>query len=292
MRRIKAYVLAADPTWIEASVGAYYNFVDEIVVSYDRTSRGWTGAPIPVEECLTRLKVIDGDQKMRFVPGDFSAVVKDPMENDTLQRNVAMRLASQHADWVLQLDTDEFLPRPETLLDAVSRAESLCVSGIEWPMRVLYRKTLGGLALEVCAPDGCSHFEYIAPVLVRAGSVLRHSRRSAAGFLRAVVRGDLRSFQLRRPLAIGEVRVECLDSTDAILHNSWARHPGDLVRKLSSWSHSGWGAWIHFLLRWLPSPVLWRHQRNLHPFFGPVWPALRVCRDPLPSLYRSPVLVA
>jgi hypothetical protein len=292
MRRIKAYVLAADPTWIEASVGAYYNFVDEIVVSYDRSSRGWTGAPIPVEECLTRLKVMDGDKKMRFVPGDFSAPVKDPMENDTLQRNVAIRLASQKADWVLQLDTDEFIPRPEALFDAVSRADSLGVPGIEWPMRVLYRRIKSGLALEVCAPDGCDHFEYIAPVLVRAGSVLEHSRRTGAGFLRAVVRGDSRSLQLGRPLETGEVRVACLDATDAILHNSWARHPGDLVRKLASWSHSGWGAWIHFVLRWLPSPALWRHQRNIHPFFGPVWPALRVCQVPLPALSRAPVLVA
>ena len=108
MKRIKAYVLAADPTWLERSVGAYYPFVDEIVVSYDRSSRGWTGAPVPVEECLTRLRVLDGDGKMRFCPGDFSSPVQDPMENDTLQRGVALQLASQEADWVLQLDTDEW----------------------------------------------------------------------------------------------------------------------------------------------------------------------------------------
>ena len=290
MRRIKAYVLAADPTWLERSVGAYYPFVDEIVVSYDRSSRGWTGAPVPVEECLTRLSVLDGDRKMRFVPGDFSSAVKDPMENDTLQRGVALQLASESADWVLQLDTDEWLPEPYALLECIESASVLGVGGVDWPMRVLYRRLGTEGALEVCAPDGEDHFEYIAPVAVRAGSRLLHSRRTGGSILRAVVRGDSRSIQLKRPLEAGEVREQRLSPNEAILHNSWARSPVELMRKLASWSHSGASAWRHFLLHWLPSTVMWRHQRNVHPLFGSVWPALRVCPFALPTLARLPVL--
>jgi hypothetical protein len=225
MKRIKAYVLAADPSWLERSVGAYYAFVEEIVVSYDRSSRGWTGAPIPVEECLTRLSVMDGERKMRFVPGDFSSAVKDPMENDTLQRGTALEIASTEADWVLQLDTDEWLPEPGALFEAIKTADQLGVGGVEWPMRVLYRRLAMGGALEVCAPDGGDHFEYIAPVAVRAGSRLRHSRRAEGSFLRAVVRGDSRSIQLKRPLEAGEIREERLGPNQAIVHNSWARSP-------------------------------------------------------------------
>ena len=290
MKRIKAYVLAADPTWLERSVGAYYALVDEIVVSYDRSSRGWTGAPIPVEECLTRLSAMDGDGKMRFVAGDFSSAVKDPMENDTFQRGVALEVASTDADWVLQLDTDEWLPEPSALFDALQTADRLGVGGVEWPMRVLYRRLGEGGALEVCAPDGGDHFEYIAPVVVRAGSRLRHSRRTGATFLRAVVRGDSRSIQLKRPLEDGEFREERLSANEAIVHNSWARSPVELMRKLASWSHSGPRAWRHFLLHWLPSTLLWRYQRNVHPFFGPVWPRLRVCPSFLPPLARLPAL--
>jgi hypothetical protein len=290
MKRIKAYVLAADPTWLERSVGAYYGLVDEIVVSYDRSSRGWTGAPIPVEECLTRLRVLDGRNKMRFVPGDFSSAVKDPMENDTLQRQVALQLASEDADWVLQLDTDEWLPAPRALFDAIDKADELGVDGVEWPMRVLYRRLRTGGVLEVCANDGGDHFEYIAPVAVRAGSCLRHSRRIDGRILRAVVKGDSRSLQLTRPLEAGEIREERLSPIEAIFHNSWARSPVELMRKLASWSHSGPRAWRHFLLRWLPSPLVWRRQRNLHPLFGPVWPSLRICPFELPNLSRIPVL--
>lgn len=290
MKRIKAYVLAADPTWLEQSLGAYYGLVDEIIVSYDRSSRGWTGAPIPVEECLTRLSVLDRCKKMRFVPGDFSSPVKDPMENDTLQRRIALQLASEDADWVLQLDTDEWLPAPLALFDAIERADELEVDGVEWPMRVLYRRLRTEGALEVCSTDGGDHFEYIAPIAVRAGVRLRHSRRIDGRILRAVVKGDSRSLQLTRPVEAGEIREERLRPDEAIFHNSWARSPVELMRKLASWSHSGPSAWRHFFFRWLPAPFVWKRQRNLHPLFGPVWPSLRVCPFLLPNLSRIPVL--
>lgn len=288
MKRVNAYVLAADPTWIERSVSAYYPFVDKIVVSYDRSSRGWTGAPIPVEECITRLRVLDGDGKMSFVPGDFSSAVRDPMDNDTLQRGVALRLAGEDADWVLQLDTDEFLPHPEALLEAVQVADKLSVVGVEWPMRVLYRRFGASQVLEVCASDGGDHFEYIAPIVVRSGTQLTHSRRTGKSALRAVVRGDSRSLQLKRAPEAGEIREERLSAGEAIVHNSWARSPAEMMRKLASWSHSGSAVWRHFFLRWLPAPLLWRHQRDLHPLFGPVWPALRICALDLDPIGRVP----
>ena len=276
MKSVNAYVLAADPTWLEHSVRAYYPHVRRIIVSYDREGRGWTGAPIPVEECLSRLRSIDADGKMRFVSGSFSTPVKDPMDNDTLQRNTALNIASEGADWVLQLDTDEWLPQWEPFAEAISRADSLRLNAMEWPMRVLYRRLADGRFLEVCSVGGHDHFEYIAPVAVRSGAFLVHSRRTAGTFLRSVVRGDQRSIQLHRPLGKGEVRESLLDFGEAILHNSWARSPADLRRKLASWGHSGLRAWLYYVGRWLPSVWLWRRMRNIHPFFGEVWPALRV----------------
>ncbi len=282
LKRIKAYILAADPTWVEISVSAYYPYVQEIVVSYDRRGLGWTGAPVALDESLERLRAIDVDGKMRFSPGDFSGSVRDPMENDTLQRNVALQLASEGADWVLQLDTDEYLPSPSALFGAIQKADLLGIGAVEWPMRVLYRNLPKGEALEICGRDGGDHFEYIAPIAVRSGKRLVHSRQTNGAVLRAVVRGDRSSVQLSRPLAAGELREELLNAEEAIIHNSWARSPADLRRKLASWSHASARAWVYYWGRWLPSVWTWRWMRNLHPFFGGVWPALRVCPIPLP----------
>ncbi len=282
MIRLNAYVLAADPTWLELSVGVYYDRVEEIVVSYDSSGKGWTGAPIPVEECLSRLRALDHKGKMRFEGGCYSSPKADPMLNDTLQRNAALASAGKGADWVLQLDTDEWLPNPETFYAAIERADDLGLSGLEWPMRVLYRRIRNG-ALEVCSSQKKDHFEYIAPVAVRAGTPLVHSRRSERPFLRALVHGDHESIQLRNKPSAIEVRESLLAAPDAIVHNSWARSPSDLRRKLASWSHSSWRAWLYYATRWLPAKWTWRWMRNLHPFFGGVWPALRVCLIPLPD---------
>lgn len=282
MNPINAYVLAADPTWLEHSVRSYYPHVDRIVVSYDRSERGWTGAPIPVEECIHRLRSIDGDRKMEFVAGNFSASVRDPMENDTLQRNTALSRAGEDARWVLQIDTDEWLPDVIPFLEAIKRADSLELPALEWPMRVLYRRLRNEQFLEVCGEGGDEHFEYIAPLAVRAGSSLVHSRRTGGSFLRAVVRGDAKSLQLRRPLQGGETRECLLEGSQAIVHNSWARSPMELRRKLSSWGHSGLRAWVYYATRWLPSVWFWRSMKNIHPFFGDVWPALRIYPHGMP----------
>lgn len=279
---INAYVLAADPTWLERSVGAYYPWVDTIVVSFDRSFRGWTGAPIPVEECLARLEAMDSLRKMVFVPGDFSNAAKDPMVNDTLQRNCALERASEEADWVLQLDTDEWIPDVGVLVDVLRQHVPEDCVGVEWPMRVLYRCLEGNKALEVCARDGSDHYEYIAPIAVRAHTPLTHSRRVGGAFLRAVVRGDRSSLQLRREPELRERRCECLTPQDVILHNSWARPPRLLKRKLASWSHSCSKVWWYYLTSWLPAKWRWRSMRDFHPFFGEIWPALRVAQLPFP----------
>jgi hypothetical protein len=282
MIRLNAYVLAADPTWLEVSVNAYYDRVSRIVVSFDERGRGWTGASIPVEECLARLRSIDRKRKMSFEGGCYSGVAADPMYNDTLQRNAALASASCGADWVLQLDTDEWMPNFDRFHAGIVRADAMGLCGLEWPMRVLYRR-VNNRVLEVCSLRGNDHFEYIAPVAVRSGTRLVHSRRAEAPFLRAVATGDSESIQLQHAPASLEVRAELLEAEDAIVHNSWARTPLELRRKLASWSHSSLRAWLYYATRWLPSKWTWRWMCNLHPFFGGVWPALRFCKISLPD---------
>lgn len=283
MRRINAYVLAADPTWLEASVLAYYPFINELIVCYDRNGHGWTGASIPLEECLARLRSLDRDQKIRWLPGHFSEPRADPMDNDTLQRNVALALASESADWVIQLDTDEWVPEPASFLEGIARADRLGVSALEWPMRILFRQLPGGEMLEVCSADKEDHYEYIAPVAVRAHSRLRLARKTDGRFLRATVVEDKRSLQLKRGLLEGEVREAFLGPEQVIVHNSWARDAAQVRRKLGSWSHSSLRIWMYYGMRWLPAPLLWRGMRNLHPLSGTLWPALRKCECRLPS---------
>lgn len=275
--RLHAYVLAADPAWVERSLPAYYDLVDEIVVSYDRSGRGWTGVAVPVEETLERLEALDHDGKFRRVGGDYARAAATPMECDTAQRQEALAEAGRGADWVLQIDTDEVLPRPDRLLDLLDYAEARGLEAVEWPMRVLFRSLDRGRFLEVCEADGRDRFEYPGPIAVRPGADLIDARRAAAPFLRPVTRGDHGSLQLTQPPGSGETRAELLGPEDAILHYSWAGSPERIRKKVSSWSHSsGRRSQTYYWLRWRPAPYLWRVMRDFHPFAHGLWPALKI----------------
>lgn len=275
--KLNAYILAGDPTWIERSVSSYYDLVTRIVVSYDESGRGWTGAPIDTEGCLQRLRDIDSGAKMVFVPGNFSDTIRSPMENDTRQRTLALVEAAENADWVLQLDTDEFLPNPNALLTTLAVAEELDIPAVEWPMRVLFRKLKDGRFLEVCARDSADRFEYPGPIAVRPGVRLVDARRTNGPFIRPVVNGDSRSLQIQRTPELRETRLPIAPS-DAILHNSWGRDPKTIRRKIASWSHNqGWRTQMFYLTKWKPAPLLWPIMRDLHPFARGLWPALKPC---------------
>ncbi len=271
---INAYILAAEPAYIEASVGAYYDLVETIVVSYDRSGRGWTGTSVPLEECLERLRAIDRDRKMRFLPGDFACPGRTPIENDTAQRQEALAVAGQGADWVLTLDTDEVLPDARALTRRLETEVPPGIVAVEWPMRSFYRRLDSGRFLEVCTPLWRQLSEYPGPVAVRPGVTLHEARRVRPPS--PVWRFDIRRVGVD-PLKRERYRADgVIERSEAILHFSWARSESDLLTKLQSWSHStDFDAMRYFEEVWKPAPKRWPWMRHFHPIWPRLWPALR-----------------
>jgi hypothetical protein len=273
--RLAAYVLAADPTWIERSVAAYYDQVETILVSYDADGLGWTGSPVESEESLARLRAVDHAGKMQFVGGDHHSLPTAPA-NETRQRQAAIDALADSADWVLQVDSDEVLPDVDQLITALQHADDRGLRVVEWPMRVLFRQLSEHKYLVVTGKTGRDTFEYPGPVAVRPPVELRDARRVDEAFLRVVVDGDRDSLQVTRAAITGEDRSFVVAADAALLHNSWARSPAVIRRKVRAWAHyEGWRTWRHYLLTWLPSRYLWRWQRDLHPFSQGLWPRLK-----------------
>jgi hypothetical protein len=273
-RRIGAYVLPGDTVWLQRTVGQYYAMLDDLVVPVPEDGLGWTGVPIPVDEALAMIREIDARGIMRVIYGTWTDRA-DPMRADTAQRQAAVDALSSEVDWIVQLDNDEYLPRAELLHAAINEAERQGIDAVEWPMRVLYRRTRTRV-FEVVTRRGSPSYDYPAPILVKAGARLRDARRATGDFLRLVVRGDAESLQVSRALDPGEHRVDFLGHEDAIVHNSWARDPAATRQKMASWGHSTGSRFnSYYWFRWWPSPILWRVQRDLHPFAHGLWPALR-----------------
>ncbi|HEX2856170.1 MAG TPA: hypothetical protein VHO26_01645 [Propionibacteriaceae bacterium] len=271
-RRIGAYLLPGDPVWLASSLSRYYDLLDDLVVVVPDTGTGWTGRPLPVEECLEIIGRHDPRGLRRIVRGEWYDA-EQPMHAETAQRQAGIAALRGRVDWILQIDNDEVLPHVGPLLSAIESAEQQELSAIEWPMRVLYRRTRTGRYLEVVDPGG-PRYDYPGPIAVRPGVELVDARRCRGPFLRTVVRGDDRSLQVRHAVAEGEVRDERLAEGDAIVHNSWARSPASIRRKLSTWGHASPRTRLYYLTRWLPAPVTWPVMRDFHPFSRQLWPRL------------------
>lgn len=279
--RIHAYILAADPTWLRASVSAYYPHVEKLVVSYDSSGRGWTSAPVRVEECLATLRSLDTEGKIEWAPGSFTAHSSEHyLTAETRQRCHALVRAGAGADWVLQIDTDEVLPDWSQLRKAIETATALGVPAVEWPMRVLFRRLRSGRYLEIATAARMTHFEYPGPIAIRPDVTLVDCRRTSSPYLRPLVRGDRFSLQVRYTPEAEEHRVELLTSDEAIWHNSWARPAMSTREKIASWGHNqGVRSWLYYYAIWFPAPLTWRLLRRLHPFHGPLWPRVQASAD-------------
>lgn len=268
-----AYILPGDPVWLRSSLRRIYPLLDRLVVPVPEDGRGWRGRTLPVRHCLDIVHEIDTRGIVTEVPGRWMDRAQ-PLRAETRQRQAAVDALTGTVDWILQFDGDELLRVPDGLQVALDAAERAGLDVVELPMQILFRRLRDGRHLVVTDVDGAPIHEYPGPVAVRSGVTLTHARRTDQPFLRAVVRGDHRSIQVARSPEPGEHRVVCLDEAP-ILHNSWARTPQQIWRKTGTWGHAGPRASAFVLRRWLPAPLIWQRQRDLHPFSGSLWPALR-----------------
>lgn len=244
--RLHAYVLAADPAWIEESISSYYDLVDTIVVSYDADGRSWAGTELDPSEAIERARSVDRDGKMVLAPGHHALVHPDLLECDTRQRSAALARAGEGADWVLQIDTDEVVVDPDALMEAIEEADARGFDAVEYPMRYLYQHVRDDLYLERCRRFGRVATGYPGPVAVRAGAELLHCRQGPTSVYRVDLRA--RNTDPVHPRNAPVHRV--VPDASAIFHYTWVRSHEDMHTKTSSWGHANDRDWGHEIELW------------------------------------------
>lgn len=175
---VNAYVLAATPHWLAASVSSYYDIVSRIVVTYDKDGLGWNRKPLPVTECIEILKGLDRENKMEFVPGSYSRQGYGRVENQNYQRQTALDQASDGADWILQLDTDEVLPDTAAFMRELGKADEMGREALYYPARWLYHHVKEDVFLERSTRFWKIAASFPAPLAVKAHTRLTHMRQS------------------------------------------------------------------------------------------------------------------
>lgn len=245
---MNAYILAADPAWIEASILSYYDLVDRIVVSYDVDGLGWTGAPISVEQCLRRLRAVDKASKLDFQPGKYARpqFFHRPMESETYQRQQALDDASRGADWVLQLDTDEVVGDSQILHDCLAEANRLGRNAFNYPSIWLYSKAFGRFYLEAGRRGWRRMVGYPGPMAVRAGSKLDHARRGPCNHFHVDLTRRCSAGAVPNGIDVDRI----VSSSAAIWHFAMVRTHECLKQKLSTSGHAHDRDWNPEIERW------------------------------------------
>ena len=244
--RIHAYVLAGDPAWISESVSSYYPLVDRIVVSYDATGRSWAGHRLLVDDSLRALKSVDVSGKMVFLPGNHADPERPSLEMDTEQRQGALDAASEGADWVLQLDTDEILLSPDVFTQHLEEAAHRAASGLDYPMRTFYQRAGPDRFLEHCRRFWGDQASFPGPAAVLAGTVLVHCRQVAGGLYRV----DFRPWNTD-PAHPRQAPVHAVIGREAaIAHLSWVRPREEMIRKTRTSGHAKTDDLVSELPRW------------------------------------------
>lgn len=254
--RINAYVMAADPAFLEESVLSYYHLVNKIIVTYDINSIGWLGSRIPVDECLSKLHKIDKDRKCVYIADDFSYPQLSGVESDTAQRQVSLDAAGEDADWVLQLDTDEVLSDSKTFISCLQAAEKRNATALHYPLRFLFAHLGGSRYLEKSSRLWSPVASYPGPVAVRPGTVLTCCRQTDALHYRVDFKPVNTDTSHPKDAHVDQV----IDPDSAIWHYSWVRDKEHMLRKAGWSTHAKDFNWNPLLRYWL-----WSQE---HPVFA------------------------
>ncbi len=228
---VTAYVMLADPSYLAESLSAYYPHVDRIVLSYDEAGISWTGTPLPIQQCLTIARAVDTEGKCVPAPGHFARLDHDAFQNETHQRQVALDAASESADWVLQLDTDEVMLRPEAFFASLHRADDAGAGGLDYPSRWLYSRVGRGRYLEQTNRLWRFAASYPGPLAVKAGTRLTLARQADVPLYRVDLRHRNTDPWRPRDAPVHEV----ITPAEAVVHFSWVRQP-DVIRRKFEWS--------------------------------------------------------
>jgi len=229
--RVTAYVLVADPNFLGESLRAYYGRVDRIVLSYDESGTSWTGTPLPLDECLATIEAIDTEGKCVRAPGHYARTEQQPLDNETYQRQQALDAASEGADWVLQLDTDEVMLDADRFFRSMERADATGATALDYPSRWLYARVSPGRYLEASTRFWRPAASYPGPLAVRAGTTLSLARQADV----PIYHVDLRPWNTDPAHHHETVVHEVVEPDAAVLHYSWVRDH-DTIRRKFGWS--------------------------------------------------------
>lgn len=179
-RRINAYIMLGDPSWMRTSLESYASAIDRLVVAVDENNRSWAGVDLTpaIEASRKLLARLDLDCEIQWLERDFRAVGGNLIAAETLQRQAALDAASDGADWVVQLDTDEVVPDLDFFLRCVKAADRAGADALNYSLRSVRSHIAGSWFVEESLRRMTYADAIPGPTAVRSGTRLQLCRKA------------------------------------------------------------------------------------------------------------------
>lgn len=109
MKKINvSYLVSYDYEYLFTSLNYIYDFVDQIVISIDKTRKTWGGNDFSIENSFfDKIGKLDKKNIIEIYEDDFYIEKLSPMECETRQRNLTLNKLNK--GWKIQLDVDEYI---------------------------------------------------------------------------------------------------------------------------------------------------------------------------------------
>lgn len=249
------FLISYDYEYIKTSLPRVYDHVDQIYFAVDADRKTWAGKPLEIDDQFWAwIKEFDKAGKITIYEDHFYVAGLSPIECDTRERNLLGQYMGK-ADWYVQVDSDEYF--------------------VDFPAFV--SKLRGYI------PD--------QPTTI-ACKVLTLFKELSDGFLFIDDSVETLNFATNNPVydiaRINQSGNLCLLWDDLVLHQSWARKPDEIYRKLHNWGHKDDFNLDSFYNLWNAIDRYNYHVlNNFHPLDPRLWPKLTYAGGSIAEILNS-----
>lgn len=249
---IVGFLVAYDYALLQSSIPLVYAEANRIVLSVDEHWLTWSGQPFSIKkDFYDWLAEIDTEHKIVWEKGNYADTSKNPLENETLQRNDMFRNHPGY-DWYIQLDADEYFVSFAAFTTWLNSIEVQNPTGVSVHWKTIFKIHENNYFLVAGKSERisvCTNFPHY--------SKARFSE----------------SWELK-------------ESAFVLVHQSWGRTKYDVIKKLTNWGHRDDFNHTAFLEKWKRcNKFTYALYRYFHPLHAPIWPYLeKVQADSIPAL--------
>lgn len=250
------FLISYDYRYLFAAMPMVYDYVDEIILSFDSKRLTWSGEKWELpDDFFEMVKAIDVSNKVQFFESQFYLPEFSPIENETRQRNLISEMMGENC-WKLQVDVDEYFIDFENVAKFLKRHDYF----LSKPQYNAINLRANWVTLFKQTPNGFLYIDNHEHFSFATNRVGKH-----------VFGRDLTSIDNRE-----------IKTNFVAVHQSWAREPEEIWQKINNWGHKNDFDTKKYFDFWCGvNEDNYVNFVDLHPFHPKCWPRLQfiVCEN-------------